>query len=471
MAIYTKQGGVKKTGASVFAKSGGVKKEVVEAYRLVGGAKALVYQHELPRQIGTLTENGIFCMFHMPAATRYQGAHNRTYIGFYTNDAEVRIKYWDNDSGVLSGEVVLWTGWSGGGQHYDDHNVPSVVVLQHQTGDNAGHNGKILVASAEHNARMQSRRSVNTEDITAWEDAVVMETDLATYAKLCETTDGVIWVSYRYRTGEMPTTHEEYYRTSADGGATWSDRVHCATFGGYDLEGDWGRGVTYTMIDQYGQDIHFMFNSAAFSDPPGNPSAYYDIYYIKWDGETGQWQKADGTQVTLPLTTDNADLVYYTPRPVDENKTFKSDIVVYEGEPYLLSLDGPYESFTEHTVQRHHWNGTEWITERLEGCLSGTFGNYGYRSYAVLSKASPSQIFAAVGNNPDNKPVEIQDWRRGSNGTWTKHSDITTGSVGDNFRPTTVRNGDKFILMWCYTEHYEQYWDDWDSKIYYMVEG
>ena len=266
-------------------------------------------------------DNGIFTASPTSptAASRYVGTHDRTYIAFYSSTGSgnglIEIKYWDEGDKTLSGAVVLWSGWgydSGGVGPGDDHASPSILVLQYQTGDNAVHNGKILVAVAEHccsaadKGRCQTKRSTNAEDISAWDSAVSIETTDATYTRLEELNDGTIYLFYRLHTAPKAKA-TFYYRTSTDAGASWSARTLLADT---DVAGESLYLITCTNPDH--TQIHCMFNRTGMNDPVSGQQRYQDIYHVYYDSSSSKWKKMDGTEITVPLSMSEFDMVYST---------------------------------------------------------------------------------------------------------------------------------------------------------------
>ena len=113
--------------------------------------------------------------WYMAPAEHYQGRHRRTYIAYYSSDSEVKVLYYDHDLRFLSDPVTIAQNWGSG----DDHSSPTLHVIKH--GRDAG---RILIAYAEHNGRLKTRRSTSAEDISLWDSPVSVESDNATYAKL-----------------------------------------------------------------------------------------------------------------------------------------------------------------------------------------------------------------------------------------------------------------------------------------------
>lgn len=450
MTLHFLDNGTKKSPSSVFVLYGGVKKTVTEAYQLIDGVKELVYKNEPTITTHQLTSNGIFEWF-MPHAVRYVGTHDRTYVGYYTSNSVVKIDAHNTDADTWNGPTTLWSSWGAG----DDHSTPSVIVLQHQGNSN---DGKILVGAAEHNGRMEVRRSTNVEDISTFDSAVSIASDDVSYAILCETSDGTVWLFYR----RGATDKRFYFRTSSDGGASWGIETELANYGNY----------TYAMVCAHGNNIHTMINYADTNiDTVNGRSAYLDIRYLKYNGSTTQWEKYDGTRITLPVNSSNEpDIVYQTPRQSpQEDRTFLWDIKAYDDEPYMIVLNGTMVDETiPYDVHRFCNDNGSWVYETV--CGSPIFGSYGYRCGAVLDTEDASIIYASEndtsGNAQFKKYVFVND-------TWVKSNDITNNDSGDCFRPMAVNGNPASIkVFYCYTTYYEDYIEGaWESEIYYVKES
>ena len=400
-------------------------------------------------------------------AVRYEGMYDRTYFGYYTSASKVFIRYWDEDIKKLSEPVELWNGswgqriFEGSWARYsgtpDDHCSPAVHVVEH--GNNTG---KILVACAEHGVRLETRLSVLPEDISAWEPALTVENEGATYAKLVELSDGTIFLFYRITifNSDDEGNHfhaQNYFRTSSDGGRAWSLPTVFTQFG-------WSEFDTreYTMVTSSNDEIHAIINVAWRVDGESGIMRHRNIYYAYTDDAGATWEKRDGTPIQLPISEDNADLVYTTSIDPD-HRTHSWDIVLDDGEPHLLSCDRDIPT-TACTVFHHYWSDG-WQTETV--CITDRFGSYDYMAGAVFADCDANKVYACV---PVDGAIELQMWEYAN--CWEKTEDITAASGGeghDHFRTMAVRNGDGSLqVLWCYTEKYTYYMgpDAWESCIF-----
>ena len=429
-----------------------------------------------------IEDNGIFTSSPTSptAAMRYVGQHDRTYMGFYSSTGSgnglVEIGYWDEDDKTLSNAVTLWSGWgydSSGQGPGDDHASPSVLVLQYQTGDNTVHNGKILVAAAEHvckntdKGRCQTRRTVNAEDISAWESPVLLESINATYTRLEELSNGTIYLFYGLSHTAPNARSTFYYRTSMDAGASWSARTLLADT---DVADEGLYLLTCTNPEH--TQIHCMFNRTGINDPLPGQQRYQDIYHVYYDLLSDKWKKIDGTEVTVTLSMSELDLVYATESKKDW--TFLWDIKTdSDGNPYLVSvtIDG-FDAFElgegktpelDCSVRRHNYDDG-WQTEIVSCTGSGQFGTYTYPAGAVLDDSDVNIIYLTPYDA--KRRTQLQKWQK-VEVSWAKIEDITQSTEGWNFRPIAVRNGaGRFKILWCYTERYSHFDPGyWESMI------
>lgn len=426
-------------------------------------------------QVITIDEDGIFTM--SPTGSYpifdYCGKYDRTYIGYYSSDHTIKLRYWEHISGRLSNAVTLWQEWgycAGRGTVLgDDHANPAVIVLKYQRGANALHNGKLLVATAEHGSvvegrgRLQVRRSSRSEDISSWEDPNELSSTNATYARLIETFDGKIWLFCRLFSTAANSRATFYYWISETAGDVWV---------GPELLIDTDDGVTdaiyMAVAENMASDgLHFMFNRMVYHKPVKNVHRYQDIYYVYYDVASSTWHRCDGTLLTLPLTLSSVDIVYKTDNtPGSEDWTYLSNITADEnGEPYLLSCNDQDKGTSSPggigEVLRHHYDKKEcrWITEKV--CSTARFQ---YLNLAALGPNNVDVIYACV---PNHSGVgELQKWKR-KEGQWVKVLDITKGSLGHNARPYVTQCGSGGTrILWSYITQYKgSPYNDWESKI------
>lgn len=404
-----------------------------------------------------IEEDGCFEWFARPVI-RHVGKHDRTYIGYYKGkDEKTVIRYWDEITKSLSPEIDVFTSWGGG----DDHSCPTIIVLKHQIGENAIHNGKLLVTDTEHNGALRTVRSVNAEDISSWETAMQVEMSYCSYANLWEANTGTIYLLYRwgcpgYWSGGWNM------RTSVDAGVTWSSAT---------LIFDAVNATSYFMFAQDADDtqLHCMINQAHKDEPSIGYHRYRDIYHCYFDVSAGTWRTTEGIGLTLPIDTSTLGRIPTLVHDTTEwHWEFLWDIKVINGSPVLLSVNQP-RTFAAPGVQcngdvyLHTWDGRSWFTETI--CTTGLVGTYSFSSGACLNEKDANVVYVCAPDGSGNS--QMQKWEK-SDGTWSNTEDITQASPGDHFRPMYVRGGaGLFRVLWCYTEYYIG-WDggQWISSLF-----
>ena len=428
-----------------------------------------------PADVITIDEDGIFTM--SPSGSYpvfdYSDKYERTYIGYYSSDHSIKLRYWEHASGRLSDAVALWQEWgySAGGDSAllgDDHANPAVIVLKYQKGANAIHNGKLLVAAAEHGSskegrgRLQVRRSSKSEDISAWEDPVQLRSTNATYARLAETFDGKIWLFCRLFSTASNSSATFYYWISENAGDVWvSPELLIDT-------DDGATDAIYIAVaaNRASDELHFMFNRMVYNGFERGIHRYQDIYYVCYNVAQSTWHRIDGAVLTLPLTLSNVDIVYKTDSTKGkEDWTYLSNISVDKNNtPYLLSCTDQDRGAAIRggicEVLRHSYDTKElrWITERV--CDTARF------HYANLAALAPCNCDVAYACVPDEYGIgQLQKWQK-EEGRWTKVLDITKGSSGHNARPYVTTSCDSTRIFWSYiTEYKGSPYTDWESKI------
>uniref|UniRef100_UPI003D042068 BNR-4 repeat-containing protein n=1 Tax=Alcaligenes faecalis TaxID=511 RepID=UPI003D042068 len=165
------------------------------------------------------------------------------------------------------------------------------------------------------------------------------------------------------------------------------------------------------------------------------------------------WETASSRCINAYQETDRTDVIQV--------------MVDGEGEVSLLSMNRPSYSTlpgmhsTWGQVNLHYYNNG-W---RMEGIHpSGTGRGGTYLASANFEGRNPNAVYLTPFDG--NKKTQLQRWERLS-GKWTKTDDITSGTLGHNIRPHSVRNGEGgLLLLWSYVERYDGFLGgQWKSTI------
>lgn len=412
----------------------------------------------------TLAEDGIFTMSPSGSypAYRYRGDRDRTYFGYYSSDNCIYVAYWDHSEDAAGGASMLWSGWgltSDGDMLGDDHANPSIIVLEHQAGDLAVHNGKLLVAAAEHGWKLEVRRSRHPEDIVSWEDPVPLRETKATYARLVELADGRVWLLCRLTRYTSNSRAAFYIWESGDAGATWGEPQLLV-----DSE-EGTEDAVYIALNgnASGTEVHFAVNRMVYDSPAPGVWIHRDIYYIRYDAVRDEWRTADGRVVARPMTFGDLDVVYRSDdTPGLEDWTYVSDIKVDAGgNPFLVSVNEPDRGTLagdapgiRSYAMYHYFREGTWRTETVYE--TSRFGPY--PAMATLSGKDPGVVFAGS-PGADGSGRDLAAYRRSpGGGDWSRYATIrSTGAAGGcSARPFYALNaGDEPMLFWSYITHYE----------------
>ena len=242
---------------------------------------------------------------------------------------------------------------------------------------------------------------------------------------------------------------ELFFRTSADG-VTWSTVNPLAKIQGH-----------YQASGMNGNMIATFFNR----HPGGNVDARTDLYYMQTTDWGQTWTTADGTPLTLPLTTaDNpARVMNYS---AQGRLMYGIDIAFDEnGRPvlfYLTSSDyrpGPAgEPRTFHTAR---WTGTAWDIRNLPASATPvSTATHNYATGSIWITGGEWYILAPTGQDQSlrtSDPLrywgqggEIERWRSTDQGvTWTRMRAVTENSPRNNGYVRKPQDGTgRFAAFW-----------------------
>ncbi|MBA7624016.1 hypothetical protein ES703_31420 [subsurface metagenome] len=210
-----------------------------------------------------------------PQAMYYSGTHNRTYIAFQDPNCDPYITYYDHVAGTFAVPVKV----ANTPIPKDSHSGGALAIDA---------NGRIHYFYGAHGSVIKWTRSVNPEDIAAWEAPKDVGVAAETYPHPI-IVGGTMWLFYRHFIS--PTQDTEEYRTSATFAGAWG----AAVFGAATTLIDFGNNFSpyfQAMPALDGNDIHLIWNE--YDDALG---ARVDSYYAWYDDSAAQWKDAAGTNL------------------------------------------------------------------------------------------------------------------------------------------------------------------------------
>ncbi len=441
-------------------------------WRIFFFLKSIVFSEVSSPQFSVLLVDGDGIFTKSPSGSfplfNFSGNHNRLYFGYYNSKNEIIIRYWDERLRTFCKPVVLWRDWgksSSGMLLGDDHANPSIIVLRHQKKHNAEMNGRLLVASAEHGWRLETRRSAFEEAIEKWEPPVGVLERGATYSRLVELVDGRILLFARISNSGSNSRATFYFWESFDAGSSWD---------GPSLLVDSDEGsddaIYIDVAPNFSSDsLHFIFNFVKYNNPIKGIHRYVNIYYVRYDVLSDTWLKANGHETSLPLYPATMDLVYET---AESDWTYLSDIKVdSKNRPYILSCnDVSWQKNPSVLLQEHYLNDGVWVTDVISVndrfIYSGESSYQGpwYANMASYDGNCFSTLYTSVRNEDGIGQLEV--WMK-TDREWTKSKAVTKDLHRNNSRPFSVRNKNgSIVVLWNFITMYDgSPFTEWKSEI------
>jgi len=176
----------------------------------------------------------------------------------------------------------------------DNHNILSVAVDS---------DGYIHVVGNMHANPMRYIRSANPEDIFSWElpSMTGVNENSVTYPQFVKLRDGKLLLFYRNGMPGLGNIYINEYNTTTK---TWSKKQTMLIDG---TPSDENPYLNHIAVDK-NNVIHIMYVWRG----TGNASTNNDICYAKSEDGGNTWVKSDGTNLTLPITHANSEIVVKT---------------------------------------------------------------------------------------------------------------------------------------------------------------
>lgn len=397
-----------------------------------------------PNQYETLTADGVWCWFSDPRAIYHRGKKEKIYFGTINSRGDVLIGSKDLNTGAVDSFILHDT------LEVDDHNVPAILILP---------DGKLLAFYNEHNGDVFLRKSVNPEDISAWEPErlICKSTDeyRYTYTNPVQLSgeDGRIYIIGRKVGPTRSFEHWwQYLKYSDDEGQTWSEDIII-------LDNEGRKNPPYLKVATDHQSrIDFLFTD-------GHPKIGSDVSVFHMYYEDGTFHQSDGSPLAgweqLPIAIKKVNKVYdAVPAQV---RGWIWDIALKNGQPYITYARFPSEA--DHIYHYAYWEDGAWVDHEIVNSGSWMVAlrqgdqvrEAHYSGGVVLNPRDPSQLF--LSRDVSGK-FEIEHWELKADNSWSKKP-VTERSEVNNVRPYVVYHGpeDKVYLMWMngIYRHYTEY--------------
>lgn len=400
-------------------------------------------------------EDAAWCWFSDPRAVYHKGKKEAIYYGFINSKGDVMVKSLDLESGE---EVARSLHDS---LQIDDHNVPTFLFLP---------DGKILAFYNPHNGDIFMRKSKNAEDITAWEEEVVIlkQDNMNRYCytnpiMLSDENNRIYLFGrniVRHKDGAYPDTRM-YCIYSDDLGETWSKEVNLLYNDGRNNP----QYVKYTSDNK--SRIDFLFTN-------GHPKLGADISVHHVYYQEGYFRQTNGKKIgtleNLPVVIKETGKVY------DANTT---GVRSWIWDIALDKNNNPVVTYARYPDEHNHiyhyarWDGNKWIDKEIVN--SGKYITI-IKPGKQIKEAHYSGGIVLDHNNPDNiylsrtinNKFEIVKCEVGQGGD-LKMIDITSNSQVDNIRPYVVDSNptETPILLWMSGNYY--HYTDYDTNLKILI--
>jgi len=344
--------------------------------------------------------------YEIPKAVHFVGRHDRTYLVYGNVNSDPMILFYDHAINKWLAPVQV----GATGVPYDAHGNPCLAISP---------DGYLHVLYGSHGGAHHLRRSSNPEDITAW-DPVRTISPSATYAYAFFVGNTLYWFHR--------STPGWGFRTSDDGGVTWSDfhlvMSHYPTGTPYPI---WGIGNEKPI-----PSLH-----VAWLKWDGN---WHDIHYaVSYDlGET--WQGTDGTPIALPMVYGDGELVY-----VGNTHGWIDDVLTDPaGRPVILFNAGGPDIEGDYRAMLAYWTGSAWRVSEV--CTATSM--YAFGQVLVKGVGQFRVVWAAGRWNGGE--VAMHETTDGGQ-SWQHLYDVTKDSPAPNAFPTRVLNDPypELQVFWC----------------------
>lgn len=226
-----------------------------------------------------------------PAAYRFVGVHDRTYLTFLSYDGydgeheRNYVMFYEHLADTMSDIFEI----PANANANDAHIHGSIIVSD---------SGYILVAQDSvydygHNKGIQILRSTNIEDISSWEDmGRVHATDYSAYPQFIKTPDGVIHLIVRYGLSSLDHWRIMHY-SSSDDGKTWDNRRLILRV--MDASSYLRAYNTMASVHPDSQIIALSVRKMHSDSDPGQAKSSYRWHFFVWSRDAITWYNANSS--------------------------------------------------------------------------------------------------------------------------------------------------------------------------------
>lgn len=333
--------------------------------------------------------------------------------------------------------------------HYDDSNSTWSAAIRLGTGaDNHGGSaiasdsqGRLHVVYGPHEGIFKYRYTPTPGNYTQWSTEVTFGQGYGTYPSLVIDANDTLHLTCRDNLG-AGAPKLVYYRKP--GGGSWSTGTVLV-----DSQKPSNTYIQYAnalAIDGLGR-LHLAYNIEAEEYGPTYPSQY--VYYMRSDDGGTTWRTANGTPLTLPVTSTTGEVVMedtFTMYPNTPGIAVQNIVTDANNRPWIVaSIGSPRSSYL------CNFDGTYWNMVELLPVLQRYYPG-GYTHYdTVASITEGGDLYLFTSFNPQGVPT----W-----GNYPLQTGLLRASVSD-----VATNGQNAVFEWMKISNLDATRPGWNCSI------
>ncbi len=422
----------------IFNKLFRLQKRIIFSFILIVGIFFLsaFFLNFLNKQKNTIAKGAILEWIQKPAAIRFVGRYDRSYISWISHSGKIQMRYYDHQKKEFSTIVTvddLFPEYKK--EAKDDHNAPSLLILP---------DGYLMIFYTVHDVKNAFfvKKSLYPEDIRHWSRRTNLaddkKEDYYTYPQPKLLPDGQIILFYRKG---VYYHSQEYYRVSVDKGKSWGDPIELVNF---------GKIGVYAFVYQKQNTLHLAWNLGQEGYPPK-----FNLYYAFSHDGGESWMNKNGQKLSLPINDSDQTLVLET----KDKPAYIWDVIVdKENNPLIFYT---YNSDPNHQLRIIRWQKNGWRDELISSSKLLYNHNHFFSGGGVFDPQNSDRIIISKQRNK----LEIEEWVfNKEKNYWFKNQSITKNSSFDNFRPQFIGNyHSELPLIWCTGQYQGLINDDWNG--------
>jgi hypothetical protein len=387
----------------------------------------IVKDHSLENNHGSYGFDAKWVWYTNPRAMRYDGDHDRTYVGYLggSTGTDIMIAEYDHNSGDIT-KKTLTERFS-----TDDHTNPAVYVRN---------DGYLVVFWSKHDGdTMYYSVSESPENISEFGDVQTLDQTRVCYpnpVQIGSDEDAPLYLFFRERAGTGDG--HMYYRRSGDGGHSWSEQRRMVT-------APQGHYSVYFVFAEDGEGIHFFFTDAE----GGSTTPKWNVMYCYYTEETfyGTDGAVIGDESNLPLLTSDLEIVYDSGADNHHYAWIWDAAVDDDGHPAVVYATFP--SSLAHEYRYARWNGESWDDYFLVN--GGAYANCDpagryFSGGLAIDDRDPNVVYASINREGGCYLRRLET----DNGGRTFAADaVTRDSDNHNVRPVVPKNRSEEVpVLW-----------------------